>query len=391
MLKISFLKEDLLEALEPAIGCVSSRNTNSSLSGVRITAGDGGCEAAAYDLEKGYRSRFDATVEVPGAAVIPAQKLNSIIRLMPEGDITLDIDAKGLCSVTGAGGDSHFELHTLSGEDFPALPDFSGDPGYTVKQSIMREGIAQTLFSAAVNDTRVALNGCFFKAVKPEEGLNGTFTVVASDSNRLSLYESFESAVFDEGSPKDKFAIIVPTKAVAELQKALASDGDKTVKVIPGTKHVMFEIEDKGIFFSRLIDTEYLDYNRFIPKQFETVVTLPTSRFLAALERASLVTEDRTMGQVKSAVKCHFEERVAEISSRSVTGLVRDIFDISTQGKEIDIGFNCRYLLDSVRACGVDSLKLSLISPLMSMIIESAEPQEGKRFLFLVLPVKMRE
>lgn len=391
MLKINFIKTDLLTALEPAIGCVSTRNTGSALSGVRITAGDSGCEAAAYDLEKGFRTHFDATIETPGSAVIPALKLNSIIRLMPEGDITLDIDAKGNCSVTGAGGDSHFELHTLPGEDFPALPDFSGDPGYVVRQSIMREGIAQTLFAAAVNDTRIALNGCYLKAVKDADGLNGTFTVVSSDSNRLCLYESFGSALFDEGSPKEKFAFIVPTKSVAELQKALAADGEDCVRVIPGQKHVMFEIDNKGIFFSRLIDAEYLDYDRFIPKQFETVVTLPTSRFLASLERASLVTEDRTMGQVKSAVKCHFEERVAEISSRSVTGLVRDIFDISMQGSEIDIGFNCRYLLDAVRACGVDTLKLSLISPLMSMIIESAEPQEGKRFLFLVLPVKMRE
>ena len=98
-----------------------------------------------------------------------------------------------------------------------------------------------------------------------------------------------------------------------------------------------------------------------------------------ALERASLITEERTAGQVRSAVKCRFADDIAEIGAVSSTGRVRDEFRVEMEGDPIEIAFNCRFLLDAVRASDSEKLRLSLISPIQSMIIEDTETEADEK------------
>ena len=377
-------------AIEPALGCVSARkmalDSPIPTAGFRFLCKDGvdSIDFAAYDLEKGYRTICPAIVFEGGSAVLEAARLNQMIRLMPEGRIEIEIDDKGLVKVTG--GSSVFGMSSLPGEDFPDMPDLRGEEGYVVKQAQLKEIIGQTIFASAVNEPRQALNGIFFKAVE------GEFTAVSCDGNRLALRidGGEKAAKFDEGGRKSIFSFIIPIKAVTELARILSSDEEKTVRVIQGAKNVVYELGDDSIFFSRLIDTEYIDYIRFIPTSFKTEVTVDAKRFMNALERASLITEERTAGQVRSAVKCRFADDIAEIGAVSSTGRVRDEFRVEMEGDPIEIAFNCRFLLDAVRASDSEKLRLSLISPIQSMIIEDPETEADEKYLFLVLPVKMR-
>jgi len=383
-------KSALVAAMEPAIGCVSTRkhfpDRPNYTAGFRLFCEDGKdtLDFAAYDLEKGYRTRCPAMVFEGGSVVLEAMRLNQMIRLMPDGAVSIQVDDKGLVTVTG--GSSVFEMSSLPGGDFPGMPDFSGEEGYTLKQAQLKKIISQTIFAAAVNEPRQVLNGIFFRAVE------GEFTAVSCDGNRLALRIDVgeKAAKFDEGGRKKQFAFIIPIKAVTELAKILSSDEEKTVKVIQGGRNVVYELDENSVFFSRLIDTEYIDYLRFIPTSFKTEITVEAQRFLDALERASLITEEKIQGQVRSAVKCRFEDNMAEIGAVSSTGRVRDEFRVEMEGDPIEIAFNCRFLLDAVRASDSEKLRLSLISPIQSMIIEDSETSADEKYLFLVLPVKMR-
>jgi DNA polymerase-3 subunit beta len=159
-------------------------------------------------------------------------------------------------------------------------------------------------------------------------------------------------------------------------------------------KHVIFRMEGK-LFFSRLIDSEYIDYQRVIPKAKPINVKVDRMGLISSLERASLVTEDKALGQAKSYVRCAFEDSKLKISSVSVTGSVYDELGIEKEGDNIVIGFNCRYLLDALKAADGQIVNITLNSPLMSIVItpvaaEDSEPSD-EDFLYMVCPVKMKE
>ena len=382
-MKAIFEKQTLLNAILPALGSVSAKNTIPAIEGININCMENGkCTITAYDLEKGYRTEIVCEVSKPGNYIINAQKLCQIVRAMPEGFLTVEIDSNNIAKIYS--GKSEFELYAMNGEDFPALPVLSGERGFVISRGVLKNMITKTQFAVAQNDMRPELNGLFFKI----EG--NKITVVTCDGNKMAIKEQITDIENknDDSSELD-MSFIIPGKTTAELLK-LISDSDDTISIRLTRKYVIFII-DSVLFFSRLIENEYIDYARFLPKSPSAFVNIDCESFYRSLERASLVTEDKTMGQSKSILRCVFEENVLKISSVSVSGKVYDEIFAEKIGDDITIGFNCRYLLDALRSCDTEKIKLSLTSPLMGMTIEPAEKQEDSNFIFLVLPVKIKE
>ena len=180
---------------------------------------------------------------------------------------------------------------------------------------------------------------------------------------------------------------IIPGKTLAEMMKLLAEIGD-TVELQLTKKHVIMKTAS-FILFSRLIEQAYVDYNRFLPKASKVFANVGTEEFISSLERAMLVTEDKLAGQMKPPVKLIFTENALTIRSETITSRVEDSLAINLEGEGMEIGFNCRLLLDALRVADVDTVRLSLTSALTSMVIEPVEEDEGCKFLLLVLPVRM--
>lgn len=382
-MKVVFEKSTLLGAVTPALGSVSGKNTLPAIEGVNINCEiNGKCTVTAYDLEKGFRCVIEAEVEIPGNYIINGQKLVQIVKTMPGDFVTVEVSDKMVVRISS--GKSEFELHALDGKDFPMLPNLEGDRGIEIPQSVFGQMLRQSAFAIGQNSMRPELNGSYFKSE------NGKLTIVSCDGNRMALVErKIDLTDIKGGEGEIRMSCIVPGKTLSELVR-LVGDTDDTMLLKLARKHVIFVV-GPYTFFSRLIDSEYIDYKRFIPQTSKIFVKLDCDSYVGALERAMLVTEDRTLGQAKSPLRCTFTGNLLKVSSTSVTGRVYDEIFTDKVGDDIEIGFNCRYLLDALRAVDVSNIKLSLTSPLMSMIIEPAEPDEDQRFLFLVLPVKMKD
>lgn len=377
-MKIIFNRDQLNAAIGPSMGCVSNKKTVTSAEGILIETDGDHCVLSAYDLEKGIRMTVPAEIEEEGSYVINAAKLNQIIRSMPESSVSIEIDRRNITKISS--GKSMFELHALKGEDFPSLPELSVEGGFKIKQNDLRKLIIQTLFAVAQNDQRPALNGAFFQIDA------NTITVVSCDGNRLAVKRKYCDIDRTESSI---LKFIVPGRTLSELIK-LINDSDDIISVRPSRKHVVFKIGDV-FFFSRLIDEEYIDYERYMPKNNKIFVKINTESLLKSIERASLVTEDVIMGQSKTPLRCTFEENILRLSSVSVSGSFLEEIIIEKKGPDIEIGFNCRYLLDLLKDCESENLTLSLSTPLMSMIVEPAEKNPEDDFTYLILPVKMKD
>ncbi|MBQ8742129.1 MAG: DNA polymerase III subunit beta [Clostridia bacterium] len=381
-MKITFEKNVLESVINDAMCAVSEKNTIPAIEGIYFNAmEDGKCVMTSFDTEKGFQSTVECTVERKGRYVINASKLSRIVKLMPDSSITINVNENKLATITG--GRAKFELHALSGDDFPSIPMLSGEKGFKIDGPTLKKLISQVFFAIAVSDQRPMLCGAFFDIV------NGSIRVVSCDGNRLALREKkCELGSFNREDDEERMSFIVPGKALSQIMK-LVSDKDDEVTIYLTRKHVIFKFENKT-FFSRLIDSQYIDYERVIPKTAKTIVRTERTAIISALERASLVTEDRALGQAKSCVKCEFVDDVIKVSSSSVTGSVYDEVIIDKEGDDLLIGFNCRYLIDAFRSADSDRVKITLNNPLMSIIIEpEADTDEGERYLYMVSPVKM--
>ena len=186
------------------------------------------------------------------------------------------------------------------------------------------------------------------------------------------------------------YSFIVPGHALGELSKILADGEEELCYFYLSRKHA---IVNKGniVFFTRLIDSEYIDYNKIIPRDNNILVTVDRDRLLSGLERANIIAEEKIQGSGRSYVKLSCEGHYLNLTSTSVNGGVTDEMDCVHEGDDIDIGFNCRYLIDAVKAAEGEELLIKMKSSNQAITIEPKEITDELDYFYLILPVRMNE
>jgi DNA polymerase-3 subunit beta len=302
---------------------------------------------------------------------------------MPGDSVTLSVDER--YNATIESGASNFSLCALRGADFPNLPILSGERGFRIGAAILKKMLGKVIHSVGeAQESRPMLGGVFMKV---EEG---NIEVVSCDSITLSVCRR-ACDVEDIGAVVSaSFSFIIPAHALQSLMRILPDAEEESVTVYLTRKHAIFRFDDLT-FFTRLIDGEYIDYNRILPKDQTIFLKIKREVFLQSLERAMLVAEEKFAGAGRSYVKLTVRDGVLIVTSSSANGKIYDELECECKGGEIEIGFNCRLLLNSVRASDSEELLVTLKSPLTSITVEPAEKTEDKDFFYMVLPVRMAE
>ena len=384
-MKIVFRKDIICAAVAPLMSGVSTKMTMAATEGILIEATlPNVCVMTTYDIEKGVRITVEADVIEAGSAIVSASKFSQIVRVMDGGDITLTVDEKN-CATIVSGRSSH-TLTALPAKDFPEIPRLVSSQGFTAPQRTVRGMMAKCMYAMGVNDQRPVLNGLFFSVA------DGKLHMVSCDSFKMATCATeTELLGLDGGSAVDNLRFILPNKAVGELYKLLdPKEEDAVVTVYLSRKNIIFVMGDIT-FFSKLIEGEYIDYNRIILRNHRIKLFLDKDAFISALEHAALITEEKVAGSVRSHVRLETEGTVLKISATSGTGSAYDEVAIGHEGDEIVIAFNNRYLIDSLRACSADRIKISISSPLTSINIEPNDDDNTDEDLFMLLPVRMKD
>ena len=372
-----------MNKLTPAMGTVSNKNTITAIEGVLIETVEGGkIRISTYDMTKGVRSTFEPTsIEREGKFIINAQRLYQTVRVLPEDELTVDINDRLNCTISC--GKASFSMFAMRGEDFPNLPDLISDRGFEISAEKLRMMIGKVAHSIAEGDNRPMLCGAFFKI---SEGL---LEVVSCDSYTLSRC-SVKCDVRSLGTGGINHSFIIPGHALGELSKNLAEGDEETVQFYLSRKHAIVR-KGEGIFFTRTIDSEYIDYDRIVPKENDIFVTIDRERLLDSLERANIIAEEKIKGSGRSYVKLSLEDQFMVITSSSVNGNVFDELDCVHEGGDLEIGFNCRYLINSIKVAEGENIKISLKSATQAITIEPCEPDDEFSYFYMILPVRMNE
>lgn len=384
-MKIVFNRQAISDAIAPLMCAVSTKSTQQAAEGILLDARDDQtCTMTTFDLEKGMRMSVTAQVDEPGVAIINAQKFQQTLRVMDGEFVTLTVDENYKACISS--GKSNHKMNALAGSDYPTVPNLVTPDGFVIGQAILRAMLGKVMYAMATNDQRPVLNGCYCKVASDR------LTMVSCDSFKLA--KSVASADIEnknEDRSELNFSFILPTKTVGELYKLLKDDERESVRIYLTRKTIVFNIGNIT-FFSRLIEGQYIEYDRIILKTHRIFAVANRDALISALERAALITEEKVAGSVRSHVKLMFEEDLLKISAVSAMGSTYDEIEIEHEGDNMLIAFNNRYLIDSLRACNAERVRISMTSALTSINIEPAAAEDGDdEELFMLLPVRMKE
>lgn len=380
-MKIKFEKAKMLEKLVRAMGAVSQRNTHPFTEGVLMETCEDGLKLSTYDMEKSVRALIEAEIVIPGACVINAQRFLSIVRILPDSVITLSVDEDLV--VTIQSGRSSFSLHALPAKDFPQMPVIVGRESFTMEQCALKKMITRTMHSIAQIDQRPVLCGAYFKLEKD------SIRIVTCDSYTLSMC-TLHTPIVNMIETLERTSFIVPGKTVVELVKMLSDEEGQFLTIMVTQKNIIFNM-DNLVFSSRLVEGEYIDYERLIPKNQPIEAVLDSAEFTEALLRAALISEEKIAGSTKNYVKLTFTGDSLQITSKSANGNIFEEVSASHTGEDIAIGFNCRYLMDTMHAIDTEKVCVKLLTPFMSATFTPMDEEADDQYLYMVLPLKMKE
>lgn len=381
-MKLVFRNDIINAAVAPLMSGVSSKMMMAATGGILIEAKlPNICILTTYDLEKGVRMQIEADVIEPGSAIIGANKFNQIVHVMDGSDITLTVDDR--LSATVVSGRASHTMSALPASDFPEIPALTAPDGFVAPQKLLKETISKCIYAMGINDQRPVLNGLFFGIA------DGKLQLVSCDSFKMATcaIDAALTGLATEQVTDGRY--ILPNKSVSELGKLLSDKEDETVTIYTGRRVMVFSMGEIT-FFSKLIDGQYIDYDRIILRNHRITLYVDREALLSALEHAALVTEEKVAGSVRSHVKLEISGDVLKISATSGTGSAYDELSVEHEGDDLIIAFNNRYLIDSLRACDADRVKISLSSALTSINIEPAD-EASPEDLFMLLPVRMKD
>jgi len=335
--------DELRKALYRAQGIVERKTTMPILANVLVNAHKSGISVTAFDLDIGIVSEHPAEVLKPGAVTLSAKYVFDIVQNLPDAYVTLKKLANNYVEISS--GSAHFKIVGMAAEEFPKLPKEESAPLVQVNGAILLEMIKKTQFAISSDETRYILNGVFFE---PQAG--NKVRMVATDGHRLALIERELAGDF-----KLKSGVILPRKGLLELKRLLDEAPEAECYLGFAENSALFKKPGLTMVM-RLIDGQFPEYQRVIPKEGEKVVLVPKTRFLEGLKRIALLSSDKS-----HAVKIGLGPNVLRITANNPDlGEAKDDLDVAYSGGEITIGFNARYLIDVLGVTDTDEVTFEL-------------------------------
>ena len=367
-MKFSCEKTLLLAAVNTTSRAVSPKSSIPALEGLLLEA-DAHLTVSGYNMQTGIRTTVAADVTEGGSLVLSARLFGDMIRRLPD-DIVVFASDKNL-NVKLTCGDASYDLSAISAADYPDLPEVEDQFSFQIQQKTLRSMIGETSFAVSTNEARPVHTGSLFEI--GEKGL----TMVAVDGFRLALRREPVEKI-DGGA----FSFVAPGSALGEVEK-ICEDTDDLATVTLGNRHLLFEVGPTQLICRRL-EGEFLDYKTAIPRSNPIQIVVDTKTMIASIDRVSVVISDKQ----KSPVRCVFGADKVSLSAKTANGDARDVCKISGDGRDLEIGFNNRYLLEALKYCPADSVRMELNTGISPCIIVPLEGEEN--FLYMVLPVRLK-
>lgn len=378
-MRISVLQENLNKALTSVSRVVASKAQLPVLNNVLLTVEKGTLRLTTTNLELGMVVPIGAKVQAEGAICVPAKVFSELVGELPAGEVDLEVEDQKLLIRQG---DFTADLAGMGAGEFPALPPFDKKRLMEFQADAFLRSLKRVIFSAATDDGRPVLTGVCFN--------------LAGDMPRMAATDGFRLSVVSlssEGKAKEKGAeetggietAIIPARALAEVVR-LASEEEigETITVSGGKERQVKFTVGKAELLTRLIDGEYPDYGKILPKDKVASFEGDKETFVRVVRMAAIFARESA-----NVVKFTIGKGVMKVSATSQNlGTNESVLEGKAEGEDgFCVAFNYRYLLDFLTNTDGEEIKIDFsgsLSPGMFM-----DPKE-KDFTHVIMPVRLQ-
>lgn len=362
-------KQVLLKAISNVNGAVEKKNTIPVLQNIKIEASDEKVTLSATDMDILVNSSFTAGMKNGGTTTVPAQMFFDIVRKIPDGT-NIVISQEGANILHIQYGKSKFNLPCIDAGEFPSLSEGELGEEIEVEASKLSQMIDKTRFAISSDETRYYLNGLFLQAFDN----NGKFELrtVATDGHRMAL------SFLENVKINNAFGVILPKKSVAEIKRII---GDlQVVKISVSRVKIKIATEHTTII-SKLIDGEYPNYDKVLPKENNQVAVVNKREFLDAVDRVSTVATDknRLLKMVVENGKLNLQVNTNDGS------FAYEELEINYSGDKIEAGLNSRFLMDILSQVDKEEVILKFKDNFSPVLIEAKDLNST----FVLMPVRV--
>ena len=361
-------KNFLVQGLNIAGRTVAQKSSLSVLEGILCKAG-ADLSFTGYNMETAITYCVEAEITETGSCILPARLFGDIIRRLPEGPVTVLVDDNYKVSIRS--GYASFTISAEAAEDYPELPDVDSGRFIEIPQDKMKDLISGTIFAVSENQGRPIHTGVKF------EVSNDSISAIAVDGFRLARRTYHPDAPIGR-----EMSFVVPAAGLKEVEKIL-TDSDEMVGFTLGSKHILFRIGGATLI-CRLLEGEFLDWRKVVPTNCPVKLVANTGDLAASIERVGLIVSEK----YKSPVRCVFSDQVLQLRTNTTIGAAEDRCSIAGDGKELEIGFNVRYLADALRVIPSEEVVMELTNGLSPIVLTPAE--EKYDYSYMILPVRIK-
>jgi len=365
-MRIICTRKDLFDGVQTAGRAISTRSSLPILSHLLMKAEGESLCIAGTDLEVGMECVVPVAVQQEGSLTVPARLVQDMLAALPETEIALSMEESSRVKIKA--GTSDYTLNALPPEEFPALPEVAGDIGFTIRASVLHDAIRRSIFAVSVDESRPFLTGVLL--VLAEGGVR----FVATDTHRLTVLDAELIRAQGEAS------VIVPGRAMNEVLRLLSDEEGEVGVSISGTQ-ILFQVGSVKLV-SRLIEGQFPNYERVVPKEYDKKLIVPTEEFLASVKRASILVRDNS----NRAVLRTDDGKLIITAESGAVGRAYEEVEVVREGDDVHMAFNAKYLLDFLGVLDTDAVEMRLTGPLNSALMM---PEGREDYVYVVMPMQL--
>lgn len=373
-MKFSIEKGYLLNRLKVVEKIASMRGINPILSNILIeSCEDNKIKLTSTDMDMSVETTQVASVDTPGSTTMGAKKLIEIVNKLPDKPILFELDNSTQIMQISCGS-TKYEVISMESGDFPKVfKDIYQENEIEIETEPFIKGIEHTVFACASPESRNVISGVIIKVRKDN------IEMAATDGNRLTRLIQQIS----EKEIEDEITIIIPSKALNEFARICQITEDKKVKIIITKVKVIFKTEN-FILESQLLDGDFPPYSQLIPKSFPKNVIVDRDEFLNALDRVSTMVSDRT-----SIIEfCFTHDKIKMLAQTPEEGKSNDEIDVEYQDGDLEIAFNYKYIVESIKNMDSEKIQIGLNGSLSATMFT---PVNDDDYICLIMPVQLKD
>ncbi|MBR0425920.1 MAG: DNA polymerase III subunit beta [Clostridia bacterium] len=356
--------DDLRNGVFSVIKALPVRSAMPVLDGILLEAKKEGLHLACSDLMFQKESLLEATVEEEGSCVVKGKFFAEVLRKLPSGSVEFLLEGQVLSLKCGR---IRQRVQCIEYDEFPLMKAKGEQYHLTLPKDTFKTMVEHTVFAVSQDDSRPVLTGTLLEAS------NDVLSLVATDSFQFALTSfRFDHEIADRST-------IVQGKVLSEIGK-MAEEAEETVTLSLTPTHITVEVGNTRLT-ARLLDGNYIDYKRIIPKECKTRVLVNVSILAEMIDRAQLISREGN-----NSIQLAFDNNTMQIRAESYLGRVEDETEVQIVGDPIEIAFNPKYFINVLRNITDETVYLEFNSAISPCVVR---PVQGDSYLYLIVPMRV--